>query len=81
MRAAEPHPVKIPAQGLNALLRHGFSAVAVFGTRFVVKEWLYLADSTTWPAVAKIAMGTPLTVPAAPAVLWAFQRTTKRLGK
>jgi hypothetical protein len=57
------------------------AAAAVFGTRFVVKEWLYLADSTTWLAVAKIAMGTPLTVPAALVVLWAFRRTTKRLGK
>lgn len=57
------------------------AAAAVFGTRFVVKEWLYLADSTTWLAVAKIAMGTPLTVLAALVVLWAFRCTTKRLGK
>ncbi|MGW6331770.1 DUF3159 domain-containing protein [Nocardia rhamnosiphila] len=57
------------------------AAAAVFGTRFVVKEWLYLADSTTWLAVAKIAMGTPLTVLAALVVLWAFRRTTERLGK
>ncbi|MET8797474.1 DUF3159 domain-containing protein [Nocardia sp. NPDC004568] len=56
------------------------AAAAVFGTRFVVKEWLYLADSTTWLAVAKIAMGTPLTVLAGLVVLWAFRRTTKRLG-
>ncbi|WP_433490034.1 DUF3159 domain-containing protein [Nocardia grenadensis] len=57
------------------------AAAAVFGARFVVKEWLYLADSTTWLAVAKIAMGTPLTVLAALVVLWAFRRTTKHLGK
>lgn len=57
------------------------AAAAVFGARFVVKEWLYLADSTTWLAVAKIVMGTPLTVLAALVVLWAFRRTTKRLGK
>ncbi|MEV3963771.1 DUF3159 domain-containing protein [Nocardia sp. NPDC050193] len=57
------------------------AAAAVFGTRFVVKEWLYLADSTTWLAVAKIAMGTPLTVLAALVVLWAFRRSTERLGK
>jgi hypothetical protein len=55
------------------------SAALVFGARFVVKEWLYLADSTTWLAVAKIAMGTPLTVLAALVVVWAFRRTTKRL--
>ncbi|MCI2421343.1 DUF3159 domain-containing protein [Saccharopolyspora sp. K220] len=56
-----------------------FAAAAVFGARFVVSEWLYLADSTTWLAVAKIAMGTPLTVLAALVVVWAFRRTTKRL--
>ncbi|CAM02082.1 uncharacterized protein DUF3159 [Saccharopolyspora erythraea NRRL 2338] len=54
-------------------------AAAVFGARFVVKQWLYLADSTTWLAVAKVAMGTPLTVLAALVVVWAFRRTTKRL--
>ncbi|QUH02099.1 DUF3159 domain-containing protein [Saccharopolyspora erythraea] len=55
-------------------------AAAVFGARFVVKQWLYLADSTTWLAVAKISMGTPLTVLAALVVVWAFRRTTKRLA-
>ncbi|MGC7096824.1 DUF3159 domain-containing protein [Amycolatopsis lurida] len=55
-------------------------AAAVFGARFVVKEWLYLADSTNWLAVAKVAMGTPLTVLAALVVVWAFRRTTKQLG-
>ncbi|MFB9905569.1 DUF3159 domain-containing protein [Allokutzneria oryzae] len=54
-------------------------AAAVFGARFVVKEWLYLADSATWLAVAKVAMGTPLTVLAALVVVWAFRRTTSRL--
>ncbi len=55
------------------------AAALVFGARFVVKEWLYLADSTTWLAIAKIAMGTPLTVLAALVVVWAFRRTTTRL--
>ena len=55
------------------------AASLMFGARFVVKEWLYLADSTTWLAVAKIAMGMPLTVLAALVVVWAFRRTTKRL--
>jgi hypothetical protein len=55
------------------------AAAAVFGARFAVKEWLYLADSTTWLAIAKIAMGTPLTVLGALVVVWAFRRTTKRL--
>jgi hypothetical protein len=55
------------------------AAALVFGARFLVKEWLYLTDSTTWLAVAKIAMGTPLTVLGALVVVWAFRRTTKRL--
>ena len=55
------------------------AAALVFGARFVVKEWLYLADSTTWLAVAKVVMGTPLTVLAALVVVWSFRRTTKRL--
>ncbi|MDN5913609.1 MAG: DUF3159 domain-containing protein [Pseudonocardia sp.] len=57
------------------------AAAAVFGARFVVKEWLYVADSTTWLAIAKIAMGTPLTVLAALVVVWAFRRSTKRLAQ
>ncbi|WP_328396274.1 DUF3159 domain-containing protein [Nocardia sp. NBC_00416] len=56
------------------------AAAAVFGARFVVNEWLYLADSTNGLAVAKIVMGTPMTVLAALVVVWAFRRTTKRLG-
>ncbi|MFP5069909.1 DUF3159 domain-containing protein [Pseudonocardia nantongensis] len=55
------------------------AAALVFGARFVVKEWLYLVDSTGWLAFAKIAMGTPLTVLAALVVVWAFRRSTKRL--
>jgi Protein of unknown function (DUF3159) len=54
-------------------------AAAVFGARFVVKEWLYLADSTTWLAVAKLALGTPLTILAGLVVVRAFRRTSTRL--
>ena len=54
-------------------------AAAVFGARFVVKEWLYLTDATGALAFAKIAMGTPLTVLGALVVVWAFRRTSKRL--
>jgi hypothetical protein len=54
-------------------------AAVVFGARFVVKEWLYLADSTTWLAVAKLALGTPLTILAGLVVVWAFRRTSTRL--
>jgi hypothetical protein len=51
----------------------------VFGARFAVSQWLYLADSTGGLAVAKIAMGTPLTVLAALVVVWAFRRSSARL--
>jgi hypothetical protein len=40
---------------------------------------LYLADSTGGLGVARIAMGTPLTVLAALVVVWAFRQSTKRL--
>jgi hypothetical protein len=55
------------------------AAAAVFCARFVVKQWLYVIDSTGWLAFAKVAMGTPLTVLAALVVVWAFRRSTKRL--
>ncbi|MFF9760165.1 MULTISPECIES: DUF3159 domain-containing protein [Streptomyces] len=35
------------------------AAALVLGSRFVVKQWLYVHDATGWLAVAKIAMGTP----------------------
>ncbi|MEW1581107.1 DUF3159 domain-containing protein [Streptomyces microflavus] len=55
------------------------AAALVFGGRFVVKQWLYVHDSTGWLAFAKIAMGTPLTVLAALVAAWAFRRSSKRL--
>ncbi|WP_156756156.1 DUF3159 domain-containing protein [Actinokineospora pegani] len=67
-------PVALRAHDVATLL-----AALVFGARFAVKQWLYVADSTTWLAVAKVAMGTPLTALAALVVLWAFRRTAKRL--
>ncbi|NKY34534.1 DUF3159 domain-containing protein [Nocardia speluncae] len=72
------HPWRDDAVALRAHDIATAAAALVFGTRFVVKEWLYLADSTTWLAVAKIVLGTPLTVLAALVVVWAFRRTTKR---
>lgn len=56
------------------------AATIVFAARFVVTQWLYLSDATGWLAFAKIAMGTPLTVLALLVVVWAFRRSTKRLG-
>ncbi|WP_432119602.1 DUF3159 domain-containing protein [Streptomyces sp. bgisy032] len=55
------------------------AAALVLGARFVVKQWLYVHDATGWLAVAKIAMGTPLTAVAALVVAWAFRKTSKRL--
>ncbi|MFE1250189.1 DUF3159 domain-containing protein [Streptomyces sp. NPDC058735] len=55
------------------------AAALVFGARFAVKQWLYVHDATGWLAVAKIALGTPLTVVAALVVAWAFRTTSKRL--
>ncbi|MEB3372369.1 DUF3159 domain-containing protein [Saccharopolyspora mangrovi] len=64
---------------LRAHYLASLAVLAVFAARFVVKEWLYLADSTGWLAVAKIVMGTPLTALAALVVLWSFRHTTKHL--
>lgn len=58
----------------------GFAAV-VFAGRFAVNQWLYLADSTTGLAAAKVVTGFPLTALMGLVVIWAFRRTTKRLIK
>ncbi|TCK21004.1 uncharacterized protein DUF3159 [Pseudonocardia endophytica] len=55
------------------------AAAAVFGARFAVQQWLYVIDTTGGLAVARVAMGTPLTILAALVVVWAFRRTSKRL--
>ncbi|MEJ2869669.1 DUF3159 domain-containing protein [Actinomycetospora sp. OC33-EN08] len=55
------------------------AAALVFGARFVVQQWLYLTDATGGLGVARIAMGTPLTVLGALVVVWAFRRSSKRL--
>lgn len=52
----------------------------VFGARFVVQRWLYVADSTAGLGIARITMGVPLTVLAALVVVWAFRRSTRRLA-
>jgi hypothetical protein len=51
----------------------------VFGARFVVQQWLYLNDCTGGLAVARIAMGAPLTILAALVVVRAFRRSSTRL--
>jgi hypothetical protein len=56
------------------------AAALVFGSRFAVQQWLYLADSTGGLGVARVVMGTPLTVLGALVVIWAFRRSTKLLA-
>lgn len=56
------------------------AGTTVFAARFVVKHWLYDIDATGWLAFAKIAMGTPLTALVVVVVVWAFRRSTRRLG-
>jgi hypothetical protein len=57
------------------------SAVAlVLGARFAIQQWLYVVDSTTWLGIARVAMGTPLTILAALVVVWAFRRSSRRLA-
>lgn len=69
-------------QDRPSLLTHDLATLAVtavFAARFSVRQWQYLADSTTGLAVADTVTGFPLTVVAVLAVVWAFRRTTKRL--
>lgn len=64
------------------LFAHDMATLAVIvmcAARFAVKQWLYLADSTGWLAVADTALGFPLTGLVALVVVWAFRRSTKRL--
>ena len=55
------------------------AAAVVFGARFAIQQWLYVADSTTGLGIARVVMGIPLTILAALVVVWAFRRSTKRL--
>jgi hypothetical protein len=50
---------------------------AVFGARFVVQNWLYDADSTGWLAIARIAMGYPLSGLALLVAVWAVRRSRR----
>ncbi|MEU0238321.1 DUF3159 domain-containing protein [Nocardiopsis sp. NPDC006198] len=66
------------------LLVHDLATLAitaVFAGRFIVRQWLYVADSTAGLAIADTVTGFPLTALAAVAVVWAFRRSTKRLVK
>lgn len=73
------HPWREDRPSLRAHDVATAAAALVLGARFLVSQWLYLVDATGGLAVAKIAMGTPLTVVAALVALWAFRRSTARL--
>ncbi|TQM43791.1 DUF3159 domain-containing protein [Pseudonocardia cypriaca] len=57
------------------------AAAAVLGSRFVIQQWLYLADSTSGLGIARIAMGTPLSALVAVVGFWAFRHSSKQLIK
>ncbi|MFD4635985.1 DUF3159 domain-containing protein [Lentzea sp. NPDC058436] len=73
------HPWRTDRAVLRAHDIATLAAALVFGARFLVQQWLYLDENTGLLGVARIAMGTPLTVLAALVVIWAFRRSTKRL--
>ena len=47
--------------------------------KFVVQQWLYVAESITALGIADTLMGAPLTIALALLVVWAFRRSTTRL--
>jgi Protein of unknown function (DUF3159) len=57
------------------------AAASVLGARFVVQQWLYVADSTSGLGIARVAMGTPLSALVVLVVVWAFRRSTTQLVK
>ncbi|GAA4853528.1 DUF3159 domain-containing protein [Actinomycetospora corticicola] len=73
------HPWRAHRRVLRAHDLATLAAAVVFGARFVVQQWLYLADATGGLGIARVAMGTPLTVLAALVVVWAFRRSSKAL--
>lgn len=73
------HPWRAHRPVLRAHDLATLAAAVVFGARFVIQQWLYLADATGGLGVARVVMGTPLTVLAALVVVWAFRRTSKQL--
>ncbi|MDT8914679.1 DUF3159 domain-containing protein [Amycolatopsis sp. PS_44_ISF1] len=73
------HPWRADRAVLRANDLATLAAALVFGARFVIQQWLYLAESTGGLGIARVAMGTPLTVLAALVVVWAFRLSTKHL--
>jgi len=55
------------------------AAAVVLGSRFVVQEWLYLANHTSALGLTRVAMGMPLSVLVILVVVWAFRRSRHHL--
>ncbi|WP_433801096.1 DUF3159 domain-containing protein [Actinomycetospora sp. CA-084318] len=73
------HPWRAHRPVLRAHDVATLAAAVVFGARFVIQQWLYLADATGGLGLARVVMGTPLTVLAALVVVWALRRSSKAL--
>ena len=73
------HPWRTDRAVLRAHDIATLAAALVFGARFAIQQWLYVAESTSGLGIARVAMGTPLTLLTALVVVWAFRRSTKRL--
>lgn len=54
--------------------------ILVFGSRFVVQNWLSDQDQVSLLGVARIAMGYPLTAVAIGVTVWAVRKADKRLA-
>ena len=84
VRELNPHAYVVGATGgrIDPALLYDIATAAltaVFTARFVVQFWLYGEQSVAWLAVARIAMGYPLTALALLVVVWAIRgsrRTT-----
>lgn len=67
-------------QHRRALLGYDLATLSwtvVFAAKFVVQQWLYVADQTGWLAFARIAMGYPLTGLALIVTVWAIRRAAR----
>ncbi len=55
--------------------------ILVFGSKFVVQQWLYDQNDVGLLGVARIAMGYPLTAIAIGVTVWAVRKADKRLAQ
>ena len=55
--------------------------ILVFGSKFVVQQWLYSEDNVGLLGLARIAMGYPLTAIAIAVTVWAVRKADKRLAQ